>query len=67
VRQDDYVIADRCGAVFVAQERIDEVLDLAERTAAKQAGMVSKIRAGQSVAEAMHDRNFAAVMQEHQS
>jgi hypothetical protein len=28
--------------------------------------MVAKIRAGQSVAEAMHDKNFAAVMEEHQ-
>jgi 4-hydroxy-4-methyl-2-oxoglutarate aldolase len=60
------VIADRCGAVFVAAERIDEVLDIAERTATKQAGMVSRIRAGQSVAEAMHDKNFAAVMEERQ-
>ncbi|SFQ36852.1 RraA family protein [Variovorax sp. 770b2] len=67
VAQDDFVIADRCGAVFVPAARIDEVLDIAERTAAKQAGMVSRIRAGQSVAEAMHDRNFAAVMQEHHS
>jgi 4-hydroxy-4-methyl-2-oxoglutarate aldolase len=66
VKQDDFVIADRCGSVFIPQERIDEVLDIAERTAAKQAGMVSRIRAGQSVAEAMHDKNFAAVMEEHQ-
>lgn len=66
VRQDDFVIADRCGSVFIPHERIDEVLDIAERTAAKQAGMVSRIRAGQSVAEAMHDKNFAAVLEEHQ-
>jgi hypothetical protein len=26
--------------------------------------MVARIRAGQSVAEAMHDRHFAAVMEE---
>jgi regulator of RNase E activity RraA len=66
IEQDDFVIADRCGTVFVPASRIDEVLDIAERTAAKQAGMVAKIRAGQSVAEAMHDKNFAAVMEEHQ-
>lgn len=66
VTPNDFVIADRCGSVFVPTERIDEVLDIAERTAAKQAGMVSKIRAGQSVAEAMHDKNFAAVMEERQ-
>ena len=64
VAQDDFVIADRCGTVFVPAARIDEVLDIAERTAAKQAGMVSRIRAGQSVAEAMHARPFAAVMEE---
>lgn len=67
VAQDDFVIADRCGSVFVPAARIDEVLDIAQRTAAKQAGMVSRVRAGQSVAEAMHDRNFAAVMEERQS
>lgn len=66
VTQDDFVIADRCGCVFVPATRIDEILDIAERTAAKQAGMVSRIRAGQSVAEAMHDRHFAAVMEERQ-
>ncbi|SEL33720.1 Regulator of RNase E activity RraA [Variovorax sp. YR750] len=64
VAQDDFVIADRCGSVFIAAAHIDDVLDIAERTASKQAGMVSRIRAGQSVAEAMHDRNFAAVMDE---
>jgi 4-hydroxy-4-methyl-2-oxoglutarate aldolase len=66
VAQDDFVIADRCGCVFVPAARIDEILDIAERTAAKQAGMVARIRAGQSVAEAMHDRHFAAVMEERQ-
>lgn len=33
VQQDDYVIADRCGTVFVPAGRIEDVLDLAERIA----------------------------------
>jgi regulator of RNase E activity RraA len=33
VDEGDYLIADRCGTVFIAQGRIDEVLDLAERIA----------------------------------
>jgi 4-hydroxy-4-methyl-2-oxoglutarate aldolase len=61
VRQDDYVIADRCGAVFVAQERIDEVLDLAERIARRQQGMVEAVRRGVPVVEVMHDRQFDAI------
>ena len=61
VREDDYVIADRCGAVFVGQARIGEVLDLAERIARRQEGMVRAVRAGRPVAEVMHDREFEAI------
>lgn len=61
VAQDDYVIADRCGTVFVAAVRIDEVLDLAERVARRQDGMVSAVRAGRSVEEVMHDKEFEAI------
>ena len=35
-----FVIADRCGTVFVAANKIHEVLDLAERIAKRQDGMV---------------------------
>lgn len=61
VHEDDYVIADRCGSVFVAASRIDEVLDLGERIARRQEGMVAAVRAGRSVAEVMHDKEFEAI------
>ena len=61
VHEDDYVIADRCGSVFVPALRIDEVLDLSERIARRQDGMVAAVRAGRSVAEVMHDKEFEAI------
>ena len=61
VAQDDYVIADNCGTVFIAQAQIAKVLDLAERIDRRQAGMVDAIRAGRSVAEVMHDSQFEAI------
>lgn len=61
VQQDDYVIADRCGTVFVPAARIEEVLQLSERIARRQDGMVAAVRAGRSVAEVMHDKEFEAI------
>jgi regulator of RNase E activity RraA len=61
VSQDDYVIADRCGTAFVPTSRIEEVLDLAERILRRQNDMVAAVRAGCSVAEVMHDREFEAI------
>jgi 4-hydroxy-4-methyl-2-oxoglutarate aldolase len=61
VHEDDYVIADRCGTVFVAAAHIDAVLDLGERIARRQDGMVAAVRAGRSVAEVMHDKEFDAI------
>lgn len=61
VHEDDYVIADRCGTVFVPAARIGEVLDLGERIAKRQDGMVAAVRAGRSVAEVMHDKEFEAI------
>ncbi|WP_035996075.1 RraA family protein [Paraburkholderia caribensis] len=61
VHEDDYVIADRCGTVFVPAARIDEVLDLGERIARRQDGMVAAVRTGRSVAEVMHDKEFEAI------
>lgn len=61
VRQNDYVIADRCGTVFVSADCIDEVLDLGERIARRQEGIVAAVRAGRSVAEVMHDKEFEAI------
>jgi len=61
VHENDYVIADRCGTVFVPAARIEEVLELGERIAKRQDGMVAAVRAGRSVAEVMHDKEFEAI------
>lgn len=61
VNEDDYVIADRCGTVFIPAARINEVLDLSERIATREAAMVAAVRGGRSVADVMHDRQFEAI------
>lgn len=63
VNQDDYVIADRCGTVFVAAEHIEAVIALGEKIALRQNGMVAAVRQGRSVAEVMHDSQFDAINQ----
>ncbi|NBA98409.1 RraA family protein [Pseudomonas sp. R5(2019)] len=65
VSEDDYVIADNCGTVFVAKHQIESVLDLGERIARRQASMVDAVRSGRSVAEVMHDTQFEAIKGEH--
>ncbi|MCQ4145275.1 RraA family protein [Vogesella sp. AC12] len=64
VEEGDYVLADRCGTVFVPAAQIEAVLELAERIARRQHGMVAAVRSGRSVAEVMHDRQFDAIQQE---
>ncbi|WP_407933037.1 RraA family protein [Herbiconiux daphne] len=61
VTQGDYVIADSNGVVFVPASRIDDVLELAERIVEREAGMAEAVRAGQPVAEVMHDSRFPTV------
>ena len=61
VREDDYVIADRCGSVFIPAEKIEQVIDLAEKIDARQSGMVSAVRSGNSVAQVMHDKEFETI------
>jgi regulator of RNase E activity RraA len=61
VSEGDYLIADRCGTVFVPQDRIEEILDLAERIARRQHGMVQAVRSGRSVEDVMHDKQFEAI------
>ncbi|RLA43559.1 MAG: RraA family protein [Gammaproteobacteria bacterium] len=61
VHEDDYVIADRCGSVFIAAEKISQVIDLAEKIDARQTSMVDAVRSGKSVAEVMHDKEFEAI------
>lgn len=64
VNEDDYVIADECGTVFVPAEVIEQVLDLAERIDQRQADMVEAVRAGRSVESVMHDSQFEAIKAE---
>jgi regulator of RNase E activity RraA len=64
ISQDDYVIADNCGSVFVPVARISEVLDLAERIECRQNLMVQAVRAGKPVTEVMHDTQFENIRKE---
>ncbi|MDN3221134.1 RraA family protein [Pseudomonas nunensis] len=64
VREDDYLIADTCGTVFIPQAEIKKVLDLGERIARRQDGMVEAVRSGRPVAEVMHDTQFEAIRME---
>ncbi|KAB2570880.1 Protein DlpA [Lasiodiplodia theobromae] len=64
VHQDDYVIADNCGTVFVPAQKIDEVLEFAERIDRRQSLMVRAVRAGKAVSEVMHDAQFEAIREE---
>jgi regulator of RNase E activity RraA len=61
VHQDDYVIADNCGTVFVPAKRIEEVLEFGERIDHHQTLMVRAVRAGHPVSEVMLDTQFEAI------
>lgn len=61
VREDDFVIADRCGVVFIPAARIRAVLDLGEGIARAQAAMIQAVLAGRAVDLVMHDKEFAAI------
>jgi len=65
VSEDDYVIADNCGTVFVPQASIEQVVTIGERITRRQNAMVDAIRAGRSVAEVMHDSQLDAINAEH--
>ena len=65
VSEDDYVIADNCGTVFVPQAAIEQVVTIGERITRRQNAMVDAVRAGRSVAEVMHDSQFDAINAEH--
>lgn len=64
VRQDDLVIADRNGVVFVPSDRAEAVVDLAQRIVAREEGMAAAVRDGRSVAEVMHDSRFPTLDEE---
>lgn len=61
VSEDDYVIADKCGTVFIPGAHIEKVLNLGERIAQREEGMVAAVRSGRSVADVMHDTQFEAI------
>ena len=62
VNPGDLVIADGSGVVFVPADRATEVLDAAERLAARQERMVEAVRAGRSVMDVMHDTQFTSAL-----
>lgn len=62
VHQDDYVIADTCGTVFIPAKHITEVLELGEKIDRRQNVMVLAVRSGQPVSEVMHDKQFEAIL-----
>lgn len=49
----DLVIADGSGIVFVASDRADEVVEMAELIAAREAAMTEAVRAGEPVSRVM--------------
>lgn len=57
----DAVVADRNGVVFVAAAKLPDVLDLAERVAAREQAMAEAVRAGRSIVDVMHDSQFPMV------
>jgi regulator of RNase E activity RraA len=61
VHENDYVIADSCGSVFIPQKHIEEVLILAENIEKSQLSMLDAVRSGISVTRVMHDNVFLAI------
>ncbi|SFL33725.1 RraA family protein [Geodermatophilus ruber] len=57
-RTGDLLIADVCGAVVVPQDLAEQVVELAERIAARERDMVAAVRSGRSVVDVMHDSQF---------
>lgn len=61
VTQEDYVIADWSGAVFLPADRAEEIITTAEGLAAREAAMAEAVRAGRSVIEVM-GANYEAML-----
>ena len=53
INPSDFVIADASGVVFVAKERVEEIIAAAEQIAAREAEMTKDVLAGASVVEVM--------------
>lgn len=54
----DLLVADVCGAVVVPAGLAEQVVELAERIAARERDMVAAVRSGRSVVDVMHDSQF---------
>jgi regulator of RNase E activity RraA len=61
VHQDDYVIADICGTVFIPAKQVEKVLELGERISRRENLMIEDVRAGKPVTAVMHDAKFQAI------
>ena len=59
VMEGDYVIADRCGSVFVSPEHIEEVVGLAQRILIQQDKMIEAIGTGQSLQQLLNEKEFS--------
>jgi len=62
VSKGDLVLADGSGVVFLPAGRAPEIIETAERLAARQDAMRDAVRAGQPVTEVMHDDRFRAAL-----
>lgn len=63
VSKGDYVIADGSGTVVIPGDRIEDVLEVAERLARREALMLKAVRAGRSVVDVMHDKEFDSALE----
>lgn len=58
VRQDDYVIADISGTVFIAAEHIEQVLKVGEQIGRRQSRMAQAVQSGRPITEVIKDPEF---------
>jgi len=58
----DLVLADGSGVVFLPAGRAVEIIETAERLAARQDAMREAVSAGQPITEVMHDDRFRAAL-----
>lgn len=61
VREDDYVIADRCGTVFICAERVVEIVTLAEMIVAEQDKLIHAIGDGLPLSQLIRTTEFNKV------
>jgi len=57
VRPEDVIVGDASGIVVIPQEKLEEVLDVAEKILAKETAMTKEILAGKSILEV--DKKFS--------